>query len=362
MIKEFSSILINENATVKDAMKLLDKTAEKILFVVKDDNILLGSLTDGDIRRWILKEGSINEKVSEVCFKGTFSVNIGYELEAVKKEILKLQITYVPVIDPNKRIVEFLIWDKLFDGKIKRKTKGILDIPVVIMAGGKGTRLDPFTKILPKPLIPIGDKTILEIIIDKFLDYRVNHFYISVNHKAKIIKSYFEELNPDYVLTFLYEDKPLGTVGALKQLDGQIKGDLFLTNCDIIIDADYANILKHHKENKNDITVVASLKHYNIPYGICEIENGGTLASIKEKPEYDFLVNTGMYIIDSELLKFIPGNEFFHITHLIEAVQKLGKRIGVYPISENSWIDTGEWIEYKKAIDGIESFNINKEF
>lgn len=351
MIKEFSSILLNENATVKDALKQLDKNEEKILFIVEDENKLVGSLTDGDIRRWILKEGSINEKVSKICFKNTFSVAIDNDLEAVKEQILKLKITYVPVLDDDKRIVEFLVWDKLFDGKIKRKTKASLEIPVVIMAGGKGTRLDPFTKILPKPLIPIGDKTILEIIIDKFLNYHVNHFYISVNHKAKIIKSYFDELNPDYDLTYLYEDKPLGTVGALKQLQGQAEGDIILTNCDIIIDADYVDIFKNHIESNNDITVVASLKHYNIPYGICEIENGGTLTCIKEKPEYDFLVNTGMYIINSGLLKFIPENEFFHITHLIEAVQKLGKRIGVYPISENSWIDTGEWAEYKNAIE-----------
>lgn len=350
MIQEFSSILISETASVKDAMRQLDKTAEKILFVVKDENILVGSLTDGDIRRWILKEGSINEKVGEVCFKGTFSVNVGYEPETVKKEILKLKIIYVPILDSNKRIIEFLIWDKLFEGKIKRKPKEKLDVPVVIMAGGKGTRLDPFTRILPKPLIPIGDKSILEIIIDKFLDYQVNHFYISVNHKAKIIKSYFEELDPEYTLTFLYEDKPLGTVGALKQLEGKIQGDLILTNCDIIINANYADILKHHKENKNDITVVASLKHYNIPYGICEIENGGILSCIKEKPEYDFLVNTGMYIISSELLKYIPKDEFFHITDLIEKVKKSNKKIGVYPISENSWIDIGEWVEYKNAI------------
>jgi NDP-sugar pyrophosphorylase family protein len=290
--------------------------------------------------------------VNVVCFKGTYSVNTGYELEIVKNDILKLKITYVPVIDGERRIVEFLVWDKLFDGKIKRKTKETIDIPVVIMAGGKGTRLDPFTRILPKPLIPIGDKTILEIIIENFLDYHVNHFYISVNHKAKIIKSYFEELNPKYGLTFLYEDKPLGTVGALKQLEGQLEGDLILTNCDIIINADYADILIHHKSNKNDITVVASLKHYNIPYGICEIENGGKLLNIKEKPEYDFLVNTGMYVINPDVLKYIPKDEFFHITHLIEKI-KLSHKIGIYPISENSWTDTGEWIEYKKAVEKL---------
>lgn len=350
MIKEFSSILISKTATVKEALKQLDKNEEKILFIVEDDNKLIGSLTDGDIRRWILKEGSIKEKVSEVCFKGTFSVALGYELEAVKDEFLKLQITYAPVLDADKRIVEFIVWDRLFGGKIKRKTKEKLEVPVVIMAGGKGTRLDPFTRILPKPLIPIGNKTILEIIIDRFLDCWINHFYISVNHKAKIIKSYFEELDPNYKLTYLFEDKPLGTVGALKQLDGQIVGDLIVTNCDIIIDADYVDILKHHRENENDITVVASLKHFNIPYGICEIENGGNLIQIKEKPEYNFLVNTGMYIINSSVLTAIPENEFFHMTHLIEAVQLLGKKIGVYPISEDAWIDTGEMSEYKTAL------------
>ena len=353
MIKEFESILISKNLSVKEALKKLDQNDEKILFIVEDDNKLVGSLTDGDVRRWILREGSINEKVGEVCFKKTFTIDVGYDIEAVKKEILQLQITYVPVIDSGKKIDEFLVWDKLFDEKIKKKFKEALAAPVVIMAGGKGSRLEPFTKILPKPLIPIGDKTILEIIIEKFLEYRINHFYISVNHKAKIIKSYFEELENDYKITYLYEPKPLGTVGALKQLVGKIEGEIFLTNCDIIIDAEYSDILKHHRNNKNDITVVASLKHYKIPYGICEIENGGTLVKLKEKPEYDFLVNTGMYIINASLLNYLPTDEFYNATDLVEKVVNKGKKVGIYPISENSWIDTGEWLEYKKAVEKL---------
>jgi len=139
-------------------------------------------------------------------------------------------------------------------------------------------------------------------------------------------------------------------VGALKQLEGAFSKEIILTNCDIIIETDYADLLKHHKEQNNDITIVASLKHYHIPYGICEIENGGQLVNIKEKPEYDFLVNTGMYVINPGVIKYIPENEFFHITHLIDRI-KLTHRIGIYPISENSWTDTGEWIEYKKAVE-----------
>jgi len=350
MLKPFTEILINKSATVKDAMKQLDKTAEKILFVVEDNNVLVGSLTDGDIRRWILKDGDLASEVSKVCFKGTFFVFTGYDINSVKKKILERKIIFVPVLNIEHEIVEFIVWDNLFDGKIIRKPKEKLDAEVVIMAGGKGTRLDPFTKILPKPLIPIGDKSILEIIIEKFTDYQVNEFYVSVNHKAKIIKSYFEEIQPEYKINFLYEEKPLGTVGSLKQLEGVFTKEIILTNCDIIIEADYSDLLKHHKEQKNDITIVASLKHYNIPYGICEIENGGQLLNIKEKPEYDFLVNTGMYIISPDVLKFIPKDEFFHITHLIDKIKQT-HRIGIYPISENSWTDTGEWIEYKKAVE-----------
>lgn len=350
---EFESIIIGPDASVKEALKQLDKSAEKILFVVDDDDRLVGSLTDGDIRRWILADGSLEEKVSVVCFKGTYFVRRAHDIEKVKEEMLKRKIVYVPVVDVEKRIVEFLIWDKLFGGKLKRKTKEKLNIPVVIMAGGKGTRLDPFTRILPKPLIPIGDKSIMELIIDKFLEYEVKHFYLSVNHKSKIIKSYFEELKPPYGITYLYEEQPLGTAGALKQLENQVQGNILLTNCDIIIDADYSDVLIHHTAVENEITAVASVKNFRIPYGICEIKNGGTLITIREKPEYSHLVNTGMYIINTSILKHMPENTPFHATDLIDKAISLGKKVGVYPISENSWIDIGEWVEYRKALEKL---------
>jgi len=350
MLGKFSSILINKNASVKEALEKLDKNAEKILFVVDKENKLIGSLTDGDVRRWILKDGDLCAKVSSVCYKGTYYVYTGYSLDDVKKEIFKRKIVYVPVLNKNKEIIEFLVWDKLFSGKIVRKTKDKLDVEVVIMAGGKGTRLDPFTRILPKPLIPIGEKSILEIIIEKFTEYQINEFYISVHHKAKIIKSYFEEIKHAYKVKYLHEDKPLGTVGAIKKLQGKLNKEIILTNCDVIIEIDYGDLIRHHKGHKNDITIVASIKTYNIPYGICEIGNDGNLINIREKPEYNFLVNTGMYVLNPETLRYIPRNKFFHMTQLIEKLKSTHK-IGVYPISENSWMDLGEWAEYKKAVE-----------
>ena len=353
-MNEFGNILIDKSRTVRDALKQLNKTGEKILFVVDDGNILKGSLSDGDIRRWILNEGSLTEELCTVCFSNTFTVSLNYQINEVKQEFKKRDISHVPVLDNQNRIIDILKYEKIFNGNVLRKPKDFLNAEVVVMAGGKGTRLDPFTKILPKPLIPIGEKTILEIIIEKFTEYQVNHFYISVSHKAKIIKSYFEELAPPYKLTFLYEDKPLGTIGAVKQLEDVVRNQILLTNCDIIIETDYNDLLKHHKESKNDITVVTSLKHYHIPYGICEIENGGSLVRIKEKPGYDFHVNTGMYVINPDVLEHIPENKFYHITDLIEKIKSTHK-IGIYPIGENSWVDIGEWGEYKKAVEKLKS-------
>ncbi len=342
--------LISKTTTVKQAMKQIEVTEKKVVFVVDDDSQLFGSLTDGDIRRWILDSGDLGESAEKVCNRNCYFINEGYNLQDVKRDMLKKRIGCIPVVDQNHLIVDLLFWEKLFGEESIGITRKRIDVPVVIMAGGKGTRLDPFTRILPKPLIPIGDKTVIEVIIDSFCEYGINEFYISVNHKSKIIKSYFEELDPPYHVKYIYEEKPLGTAGSLQFLHGQLSGSFIVINCDVIIKTDFSELMDFHYQNKNAITLVASLKNYHIPYGICEIENGGTLIRITEKPEYNLLVNTGMYVLNANTLEFIPENEFFHITQLIEKAKARGAKIGVFPISEDAWIDTGEWAEYKKAI------------
>jgi dTDP-glucose pyrophosphorylase len=346
----YKELIIRDNLPLKEAMRALDNTAMKVLFVVDHKGVFVGSLTDGDIRRWILKGGALKGTSDQVAFKNAYVVSSPYNLDTIKDEMKERNVEIVPVLDETKHIVEMLYYERLFQNPLKKKSFSKLDIPVVIMAGGRGTRLDPFTRILPKPLIPIGEKTILEIIIDKFIPYGVNHFYLSVNYKAAIIKSYFEDLQSEYTVEYIEESKPLGTAGALFQLQGKFETPVLVTNCDIIIEADYADLAKHHYQEDNDITIVASIKHYSIPYGVCEIENGGTLKQINEKPEYSFLINTGMYILSPTVLNMIPQNEFFHITHLVEKLRKEGRKVGIYPISENAWVDTGEWEEYKKAI------------
>jgi len=175
-----------------------------------------------------------------------------------------------------------------------------------------------------------------------------------VNYKSIVIKSYFEEINPDYNIHFIDEEEPLGTAGSLKYLEGKFDKPLIVTNCDILVNAYYSDLVKHHIKQNYDITMVASIKHYNIPYGICEIENGGELIEIKEKPEYSFLVNTGMYVVNPSVLSLIPKNTFYHITNLMEKVKKEGGKVGLYPITESDWIDVGEWSEYRNSINRID--------
>ncbi|TGL45827.1 nucleotidyltransferase family protein [Leptospira perdikensis] len=350
MIKNLNTLQIASNQSIRAAMKQLDETAEKILFVVDEDEKLVGSLSDGDIRRWILQTGKIDGSLVEIGNIHCYSVELKYNPEEVKKEMVARKINIVPVLSADKKIQEFLIWDQFFEGKFKKKVKNQITNPVVIMAGGKGTRLDPFTKILPKPLIPIGEKTILEIIIDRFLDYEVKDFYFTVNHKAGFIKSYFDELKKLYNVHYVDEQEFTGTAGSLKLIEGKFTDPIILTNCDIIIEADYSDILNHHIELKNQITMVTSMKNYKIPYGVCEIDSNANLVGMKEKPEFNFLINTGMYIVNPDMIQLIPKNTMFHMTDLIAEGQKRGLKVGVYPISENSWIDVGEWEEYRKAL------------
>jgi NDP-sugar pyrophosphorylase family protein len=204
---------------------------------------------------------------------------------------------------------------------------------------------------LPKPLVPIHEKPIIEHIIERFTELGCSDFYITVNYKGKILKAYFEELNLDYKVHFLDENEPLGTAGSLRLLDGQFNQPFFVTNCDIIIKANYNSLYEFHRKGGYEITLVASAKEYVIPYGTCELNGDGHLSHINEKPHYDFLINTGLYVLNPEVLKLIPKNKFYHITHLIEDAKNQGKKVGVFPIDDEAWIDVGQWAEYKKVME-----------
>ena len=270
-----------------------------------------------------------------------------YTTDEAKKLLLDLKLDLIPVVQENHLVVDYVTWSSM-GGKSQQK-KSLKGVPVVIMAGGKGSRMEPFTKVLPKPLLPVRGKPIIEHIIERFTDLACTDFHLTVNYKSRILKAYFEELQPDYRVHFVDEQEPLGTAGSLRFLDGQFNQPFFVTNCDIIIKADYTSIYEFHKEGGFNVTLVASAKEYVIPYGTCELNHEGHLSHISEKPKYDFLINTGLYVLNPDILKLIPKNKIFHITNLIQAAKNLGKKAGVFPIDDDDWIDVGQWAEYKNA-------------
>lgn len=348
-VNKIRKFLITKNISVRDAMKQMDKNGEKVIFIVDSESKLLGSLTDGDIRRWILANGRLKGKISKMYNYNPTFVKDNYDLEDIKEVMLSTKIEAIPVVNGESKVTKILFWDDVFrGGKIKPKKN--LNIPVVIMAGGSGTRLDPFTKILPKPLIPIQGKPIIEIIMDKFNQYGIKKFFLSINYKSRIIKAYFEETDSNYSINYITEQIPLGTAGSLGSLVNKIKGPILVTNCDIVINCDYSDVIEFHKKNANHITIIGSFRHFVIPYGICEINKGGILEHIKEKPAYDLLINTGMSVLDAKVLNLIPQKKVFHMTDLIKRVKAKGGKIGVFPISENSWIDVGQWEEYHRTL------------
>jgi NDP-sugar pyrophosphorylase family protein len=346
-MKGINKFLIKENDSIKKALRQLDTCGEKTLFVIKKER-LVAALTDGDIRRWILKTGGIKGKVSDICNYSPKYFYSDNKKSEIKELMIEKRIEVIPIIGEDKNIVDIVLWEDVFAEKAKEFKQ--LDLPVLIMAGGKGTRLDPFTKVLPKALVPIAGKPIIEIIMEEYAKFGIKEFYVSVNHKAYMLEAFFTNYSTKYEITLIKEDTPLGTVGALKKLEKKINTPLFISNCDITIKEDYNLIYEFHNEGKFDLTLVGSMQNYLIPYGICNIKNGGELYDFREKPEYNFLVNTGMYLINPETIGYIPKNEKFQMTDLIKKLKKERKRIGVYPISQSSWIDVGQWSEYRKSI------------
>lgn len=344
---------VSEHVTIKDALKQIGVAAVKMVFIVDTQDKLVGSVSDGDVRRWLLNGESLTENVSRIYNHYPKTVTEPYDVQDIKQLMLKYRIEVIPVVK-NDILVDVLLWSDVFSG-MAHHHEAKLNVPVLVMAGGKGTRMDPFTRILPKPLIPLGDKPIIEIILDNFSSFGCSDFLVTLNYKGKMIQSFFDSAESSYPIRFFWEEKPCGTAGGIRLAKEAIAADdFFVSNCDVLVKADYNDIYHFHTENNNDITIVGSMKHFTIPYGVLELKNGGVLQNIIEKPEYDFLVNTGMYVIRKKVIDAIPENEKFDFPQLIEKVQQLGGKVGVYPIGQHAWIDIGQWQEYHEAIKSFE--------
>ncbi len=331
---DIKPFVITRECTVRDAMQKLSETGMRMLLLCENKK-LIGIITDGDIRRFILSGGQITQPCELAANKNPKTVKQG-ELKRAKRLFDELDANGVPVIAEDGTII-----DIYFD-KNPYPIAEKVDIPVVIMAGGLGTRLYPYTKVLPKPLIPIGELPIIEHIINKFSSFGCKDFYIVVNHRKAMIKAYMTETPKPYNLHFIDEDKPLGTAGGLSLLKERINGSFFLTNCDTLIDADYSKLYKEHRENGNTITMVTAFKHMVIPYGVISLSEGGAISEFTEKPKIDVMINTGFYVVDKKIVDEIPQNYNTTMPAIIEDYRNRGDRVGVYPIREDSFMDMGQ--------------------
>lgn len=336
-------------------MRMIDKFQKRGLFVVDEQKRFLGTITDGDIRRYILQNKDINGSIKNVYNKKPIFIRAEkYTEDLAKKIFIRKKIELIPILDRDKKIIKYVSWDETFsDGQIKPRIRKKLSIPVVIMSGGKGMRMEPFTKIIPKPLIPIGDKTILEIIIEEFKKYGMNSYYFTLNYRGKMIESYFNAIKKDYKLNYIWEEDYLGTAGSLKLLENTIGNTFIVSNCDIVVKADYREVIKFHKKQNADMTILSSVQNYKIPYGIISFKKGGQVIEITEKPEYTFIINTGVYILQKECLKFIQNNTYIDMPDLIKKIIDNNKKVITYPVKENDYIDIGQWEEYKKTVDKL---------
>ena len=340
----FLNKVINGNIRIREAIKTLINISSKNLFI-EDKKKIIGVFTEGDFRNAVLKGIDINKEIKTIINKKFKYVT----KNDPRSKIIKIfrensLIQNLPILS-QKNVLEGIIER---DNFLVKKNSKYKNIDIVIMAGGQGKRLDPFTRVLPKPLLPIGDSTILDEIINDFSSFGFKKFIISLNDKKNIIKSYIRENLKNKSIKVIEEKKILGTIGALKLIEKKISNYFFLTNCDTISNVNYKDIIDQHLKHKSDLTIVSTYKNFEIPYGVFTVSQKGRLNKLEEKPSQDNFVNCGIYFMNKKLIKLIPKNKKFDADEFIQILLKKNKKIKIFPISENAWKDYGIWKEYFK--------------
>lgn len=339
---KLDNLIVSPDTSIISAMNSININGKGIVYVCRADGTLIGVATDGNIRRYIVNGGDLSANImSAANLEPRFLYSDSPDdHDAFMKNN---KITSVPVLDRQGKIksISLLNATRVYNNKK-------LNIPVVIMAGGKGTRLLPYTQVLPKPLIPVGDRTITELIMERFEQFGCDRFSMIVNYKKNLIKAFFADTDFQHDISFVDETQFMGTGGGLALLKDSCSSTFFLTNCDVILDEDYGDILHYHREHGNIITMVCAVRRVVIPYGTVEISESGHASKISEKPAFSVMTNTGFYVIEPEFLDIIPQEQHIDITDLIQMCIDSGKNVGVYPVSENAWMDMGQLDELEK--------------
>lgn len=337
----YNKIILHKENTIKEALIALEENLIRMCLVLDENDSIIGTITDGDIRRALLMGFELSEKVTSAMNLNPIFVYQDTTDQEIDEIFEKTKVEQLPCVDENKKLIKIV--------KCSSSYKRIYrDYPVVIMAGGKGQRLWPLTEHTPKPMLVVGDKPILESIIDKLTSEGFYRFYISVNYKAEIIKNYFGDGSHKNInIQYIDESSPLGTAGALGLINEEINTPLIVMNGDIFCDASFGKIVDFHLNNKEDATICVGKYSVDIPYGVVEFVDGVT-QEIKEKPELNFFINSGIYVLNGNLLKTIQKNEPLNMTDFINNLARNGHKCHLYPLKE-IWIDIGHKEDLKKA-------------
>ena len=335
--------LITQNISLLKALEKINSLAPEplVLFVVDEEYHMVGTLTDGDSRRALINGASVNDKIEKVMHRNFNYMKVEelanvYELKRQKELKMKL----VPVLNNDMNIVEIINLEKY-------KTR--LPIDAVLMAGGKGERLRPLTERTPKPLLPVGDKTIIDHNIDRLINYGVKHISVTVNYLKEQLEEHFRNPREEVQIQTVREPKFLGTIGSIKFVKQFYNETILVMNSDLFTNINYEDFYLHFKEHNAEMSVAAIPYNVSIPYGILDLE-GRNIQGLIEKPKYTYYANAGIYLIKKRALNEIPDDTFFNATDLVEELIAEGKKVIRYPLN-GTWIDIGNPQEYQKAQD-----------
>jgi dTDP-glucose pyrophosphorylase len=339
-MRPFKEHLILIGSKVKQALEILNDLAQdSILFVVDENNKLLGSLTDGDIRRGLLNNFTIEDKIDKVIQTDPRFIRKGdYDIQKIIHYREK-GFRIIPVIDDSNKVVNIINF---------RKIKSYLPIDAVIMAGGRGQRLQPLTDSTPKPLLKVGEKSIMEHNLDRLVKYGIDDYWVSVKYLGEQIESYFGTgLEKNINIKYIWENEALGTVGAVSKIDNFKHDYVLITNSDLLTNVDYEHFFLEFLKKDADFAVVTIPYQVNIPYAVLETIDG-EIKSFNEKPTYTYYSNGGIYLMKRDVLKFIPKNMFYNATDLMEELIKNNLKLTSYPFS-GYWLDVGKHEDFNKA-------------
>ena len=350
MSKKLQNLLIHYEKSILQAMEMININCKGILLVVNENKKLLGTITDGDVRRAILSGCKLNKSIFEIFNKNCLYSNRNISASEVKLMFIEKKIKLLPIVDEDKIVIDYFEIDDLIDyNKLEKENS------VMIMAGGLGSRLRPLTDELPKPMLKVGDKPILQIIIEQFRNYGFKNILISVNYKAEMIENYFRDgMDFGVSIKYIKETKALGTAGAINLAKVYLKKPFFVINGDILTTVNFYNLLQHHIENNYKLTIGSRVYETQIPYGVLNIEEA-CVTELEEKPLIRHLVSGGIYVLNPEVIDIIPKDKYFDITQLINILINNKKKIGSFPITEY-WMDIGKVEDYYKANSDIEKF------